>query len=725
MNRITSTGCNRAGRRHSLWSRSVLYLTCLSIFTGWPQLTCFGQDRLPVFPIPQTIELTGNDFRLDERVIIAVPEDASERDLFAARLLSAELSDRHRLALRVCPVSSLPNDAPYIVIGSEKNPLVVQAMQALNAPHPPEKAEGYALVVRGSTAVVAGRDEAGAFYGLQTLRQLLVHDEKGGLRLRAARIRDWPHTSFRGIRLYLPGRENITFFKRFLRDFMALYKFNRVILEVNAVMRFDRHPELNAGWIELANSMNTTRRSLLWGPKYMNQNSVHHDAGDGGVLEQEEVADIVSYARQQGLEVIPEVPSLAHSYYLLTRHRELAEAPELEWPDAYCPLNPKSYELLFDVLDEVIEVFQPKTVHIGHDEWKPPIGVCPRCGDKDHRELFGEDVRKVYGYLKGRGLEVMMWHDQLLESSRGKGVKRFEYRKGYEYHRWGALTPEQVNRLIPKDILVGNWFWRGEKAESELHDFGFKQIFANMTPEVNRKGNYGERLKRANILGGAPSSWAATTEDNIGKDLIDSFLGCANLLWSSHWPADGELDRIVDALKPDVRVRLSGVRPPSEEGDPIVPVTLASSVREVPAQIGLPHLRGGAVAAGARRFELAGGGQPRAIVVGSLGEGPELAPPESKPIPIGEDATSLLFLHAAARQGANLKAYKMIYNFADTSELLGWYEVEYEDGFVITVPVRYGVNIASFDAASAPYRADAVECGGGAGALVRFLPSNG
>ncbi|HXK61825.1 MAG TPA: hypothetical protein PLP42_18210 [Acidobacteriota bacterium] len=67
----------------------------------------------------------------------------------------------------------------------------------------------------------------------------------------------------------------------------------------------------------------------------------------------------------------------------------------------------------------------------------------------------------------------------------------------------------------------------------------------------------------------------------------------------------------------------------------------------------------------------------------------------------------------------------MIYNFPDTSELLGWCEVEYEDGFVITVPVRCGVSIASFDAASAPYRADAVECGGGAGALVRFLPSNG
>ncbi|MBI1895211.1 MAG: family 20 glycosylhydrolase, partial [Acidobacteria bacterium] len=135
----------------------------------------------------------------------------------------------------------------------------------------------------------------------------------------------------------------------------ALYKYNPLIMEVNAAMRFDRRPELNAGWIELGRSLNTTRRSMLWGAKYMRQNSVHHDTGDGGVIEKEEVADIVRYAEQHGIQVIPEVPSLSHSYYLLTRHRELAEVQDAEWPDTYCPLNPKSYELLFDVLDEVVE----------------------------------------------------------------------------------------------------------------------------------------------------------------------------------------------------------------------------------------------------------------------------------------------------------------------------------------------------------------------------------
>ena len=65
------------------------------------------------------------------------------------------------------------------------------------------------------------------------------------------------------------------------------------------------------------------------------------------------------FVRQHHVEVIPEIPSLTHSYYLLTRHRELAEVQDAEWPDTYCPSEPKVYDLLFDVLDEYIGVMHP------------------------------------------------------------------------------------------------------------------------------------------------------------------------------------------------------------------------------------------------------------------------------------------------------------------------------------------------------------------------------
>ena len=83
----------------------------------------------------------------------------------------------------------------------------------------------------------------------------------GNCEFRGVRIRDWPDKPFRGVKLYLPGRNNIPFFKRFVRDFMALYKYNTLIMEMNAGMRLDSHPELNSGWLEFARDANYSRRN--------------------------------------------------------------------------------------------------------------------------------------------------------------------------------------------------------------------------------------------------------------------------------------------------------------------------------------------------------------------------------------------------------------------------------------------------------------------------------
>ncbi len=171
---------------------------------------------------------------------------------------------------------------------------------------------------------MAGYDDAGAFFGYQSLRQLLIDGK--GKQIRGIEVTDWPNMSFRAIRLYVPGPDNIAFFKRFLRDFMALYKYNKVIIEVNC-MRLDRHPEVNAGWIEFSKELKYSRSNSTLGLHGEEKNSSHYDAGDGYILEKKEVKEIVEYANQNFIEVIPEIPSLTHGYYLLTRHPELAEYP--------------------------------------------------------------------------------------------------------------------------------------------------------------------------------------------------------------------------------------------------------------------------------------------------------------------------------------------------------------------------------------------------------------
>ena len=676
-----------------------------------------------IFPIPQQMEASSGDFKLDSSVTIALPRNASPNDEFLARSLTAELADWYRLAVRTERMQAIPGRSRVIVMGTFANPLVKQmcTTNRLQVGGNDPGAEGYVLQTGPNAVLIAGSDERGAFYGLQSLRQI-IERTGSGLDIAGVNVRDWPYKPIRGIKLYLPGHENIPFFKRFVSDFAALYKYNYLFVEFNGGMRLDRHPEINAGWQELFKNLSYSRRDRSTGPHGEYQDSPNQDVADGGVLEKAEVADLVAWTRQHHIEFVPEIPSLTHSYYLLTRHRELADVPDAEWPDAYCPSNPDSYKLLFDVLDECIDLVHPRMVHIGHDEWRSPLGACPRCAGKDRGELFAQDVNRIHDYLAKRNIRVAMYGDHLMESVRGREKSDEKTRAGYSYEWPGALTPEQVKARIPKDILIFNWFWReGKKGEGEPNDiqvqaWGFEQVFNNFVPGIL---NYGRRSARKGVAGGVPSSWAATTEFNFGKDLIYDFLGCANLVWSKHWPEEKELSVLVQRRMPQVRRYLQGMAPPSQDGDPVVPVDISSAFNGSLRTLNIGGIGTGTAALGNLRFNMqvsSAGNRNDAVMVGTGSDRkPGLAGQAT--VPIRADASSLILLHASATPARNAFAYSYIYNFDDTADLLGHYEVVYEDGLVESIPIRYGVNILEWNRAANPdprvycYGADAIEFG--------------
>ena len=167
-----------------------------------------------IYPTPREISATGRAFALDDQVTIAVPGATSKEDLFLARFLTDELGDRFGLHLKTERAAHLGAGKRMILMGSISNPLVkeycAQNHIDLSAQNP--GAEGYVLQVSANLVLVAGSDDQGAFYGLQSLRQLVLNDN-GQLGFRGVRIRDWPDKRFRGVKLYLPGRNNIPFFK--------------------------------------------------------------------------------------------------------------------------------------------------------------------------------------------------------------------------------------------------------------------------------------------------------------------------------------------------------------------------------------------------------------------------------------------------------------------------------------------------------------------------------
>jgi len=108
-------------------------------------------------------------------------------------------------------------------MGTYDNPLVKKycRLQNMNITSDSPGPEGYILKVNKNGVFIVRSDQQGTFYGLQSLRQLIYYGR--GSYIRCVGVSDWPDMPFRGIKRYIPGRDNIPFFKRFISDFMALY----------------------------------------------------------------------------------------------------------------------------------------------------------------------------------------------------------------------------------------------------------------------------------------------------------------------------------------------------------------------------------------------------------------------------------------------------------------------------------------------------------------------
>ncbi len=661
------------------YSCSIFFLNILFSFLAFESYAYDGKPL--IFPIPSDILVKEGKFNIDKKTFLILPANPRRNDEFLSKLLLNEITDKYELPVSITRKLQFPTNEKFILIGSLANPLVktyceknglLSSLKSLGE-------EGYILSVTNNNVVVAANTEKGELYGLESLRQIITK-EGSNIFIPALLVKDSPKYPFRGIKLYLPGKENIQFFKRFIKDFAALYKFNKIILEFNANMRLDKHPELNIGAVQFARHLNYSRLDRPPGVHMEYQNSSHQDNADGQILEKEEVADIVNYIRKFNIEVIPELPSLTHSYYLLAGHEELAENMNQPYPDTYCPQKPAIYKIYFDVLDEYIDVIHPSMIHVGHDEWRMEKDICELCRGKDYGELYAMDLKKIHDHLAAKGIKTAIWGDHLLESVTEKDHQAWKSSTGYQYKIPGALRPEQVEKLIPKDILVFNWFWDKMENDKQVSAFGLKQVYGNLRANIN---DWGQRDKIKGVLGGAPSSWAASTEFNIGKDQLTDFLGAANLLWSQHYLPYDQLGLQTEPLVSDIYKNLSGKNLALDNGSQVTAVNISSSFT---SSFSVSTLTTGDVKSGKKIFHLTSSENKNAIITGD-GSGSD------QHIQINKDVSSILFLHASANEALNNKAYGIIYDFDDTSEPLGYYEVVYEDGLIEIIPIRYGVNI--------------------------------
>lgn len=325
----------------------------------------------------------------------------------------------------------------------------------------------------------------------------------------------------RCVKVYMPAEKDIPFFYELI-DLMVYYKFNTVMIEVGGAMEYERHPEINEGWIEYCKKFTDyqgqsidIQHSKTWA-----KNSIHMENGGGKFLSKKTVRGLIDYCRERGIRVIPEVPSLSHCDYLLTCHPELAERAEDDLPDTYCPSNPESYKLLFDVLDEVIEVFQPDTVQIGHDEFYS-YGLCDKCKGKDPAQIYADDINKIYNYLAEKGIKTQMWGEKLLNAIKKNGVPVGGSERIVERNGVTQLIPATYKAidLIPRDIIIDHWYWyQDENWEKQFHERGFAVIFSNFSG--SHFENFYERCERGKIRGISISNWSLLNRDHMQRNKV-------------------------------------------------------------------------------------------------------------------------------------------------------------------------------------------------------------
>ncbi|MFC5406082.1 family 20 glycosylhydrolase [Cohnella soli] len=429
--------------------------------------------------------------------------------------------------------------------------------------------DGFAIVTDENVTVYAASFR-GLLYGAYTIRQ---QAEDGFLR--KGIVYNTPLCSFRALKVYLPAENDMVFFRSFV-DMACYYRYNTIVIEVGGAMEYKRHPEINEAWVEYCKEMReySGKSTAIQTGYNWDKNSIHSENGGGRWLSQETVKQLVAYCKDRGLDVIPEVPSLSHSDYLLTAHPELAERAYDPYPDALCPSNPATYELLFDVLDEVVETFEPKVVHVGHDELYS-VALCERCKTRDAADLFAEDLTKIHDHLAAKGIKTMMWADKLLNGiSKNGGVyggaARVTTNKEGKFKQFIPPTYPAIDR-ISKDIQVMHWHWIVRREHDlDLLSRGLYAVFGNL--EGPAIPDWSERIARG-FRGTGISNWSALQEEYVQRNgIFFNLVYCCRMMWK-----EGYEEQAFDTLAGETFEELFRYKNRTTLSDPHIEITHATT----------------------------------------------------------------------------------------------------------------------------------------------------
>lgn len=522
----------------------------------------FGMIKIGVFCglLGMIVGLTGchSSEKMKERVVVPAPLEMKKADgtfTFQAATRIAVPGEEQRLVAQWFAglFRTAAGFEPKVEVAGQGDVLLVLDSSL--------KEEAYKLDITSDLLQITASSNRGFFYALQTVRLLLPagieasNAVKEAWKVPAMTVRDEPRFAYRGFMLdvarYFMPKEDVMR----LVDCMSMLKLNKLHLHLSddngwrlEIKKYPRLAEVGGYRVDRPGIPFPARHNATADEK----------ATVGGFYTQEEMKEIISYAAERQVEVIPEIDIPAHSNAALAAYPEYAcpvvkqfigVLPGLGGKNAeiiFCAGNDRTFAFLQDVLDEVMALFPSKYIHLGGDEaakanWKK----CPLCQQRIRRErleneeeLQGYFMERMSAYVRSHGKEVMGW-DELTNSRLPKDAIVFGWqgfgnaalKAAAQGHRF-VMTPARVTYLIR---------YQGPQWFEPLTYFGnnlMKNLYEYEPVQTNWKPEY-EPL----LMGVQASMWTefCHSTEEVYYMVFPRLAALAEIAWAPkkyrNWPA--------------------------------------------------------------------------------------------------------------------------------------------------------------------------------------------
>jgi hexosaminidase len=489
--------------------------------------------QFTILPVPVNMQLTEGNFSLSADTKI-VANDTSEDLRSMTAYLSAELDKLVQLKTKVTEAASTDSSNTIFLVIDTTVQLTVKAAS------PVLQKDAYTLAVQPGKVIIRGQSAAALFYGVQTFLQLVYpHEQASVITIPAMEVQDYPQFSWRGMHFDVCRHFfSVTFIKKMI-DAMAMHKLNT----------FHWHLTDDQGWrIEIKKYPKLTdvggwRKETVIG--HMSGHPLKYDGKQyGGFYTQEQIKEVVAYAKSRYVTVVPEIEMPGHAMAALSAYPEYSCTGGpfdvfTEWgetKEVFCAGKEKTFSFIEDVLDEVTTLFPGAYIHVGGDECSTQRPAeCADCKQrmkkeqlKDALALQSYFIKQIETYLNGKGKKLIGW-DEILDGGLPQSATVMSWR-GEKGGISASIAGHDVVMTPGKYCYFDHC--QGNMQTEPLSIGGFLPLDSVYAYSPLPKGLDAEKLKH--ILGAQANVWTeyVPSENQFEYMVFPRLCAMAEILWS-------------------------------------------------------------------------------------------------------------------------------------------------------------------------------------------------